>query len=180
MYKFLIAIICSVLTVPSFAGEREDICSRYEWACSNQSGSIGSFTMNSVQQVNNYVNRRVIAVTDEQLYGRYENWSLPLMRGNNLYGDCEDYALLKKKLLLQQGLPGNSLLLATVVHIVDSEMKAHAVLLFKDKNEWYVLDNLTDKILRKEDTEYYFAHVQNHDDPTQWVILNYRGKRYNR
>lgn len=178
MYKLLF-VLC-FLASPLYGEGRENVCSKYEWACSRQSGFISSVTMNTIKDVNRYVNNRVIPLTDEQLYDKYEHWSLPLVKGNNLYGDCEDYALLKKKLLLQQGIPGNSLLLATVVHIVNSEMKAHAVLMFKSSNDWYVLDNLTNRILQKEDTQYYFAYVQNPENPKEWIIMNYRGKGYNR
>ena len=54
--------------------------------------------MAELQQVNSYVNSTVTEVSDMEQYGREDVWTLP----NSGKGDCEDFALLKRKLLIQR------------------------------------------------------------------------------
>ena len=50
------------------------------------------------ERINREVNASVTYKTDLAQYGTPEHWCLPTD-----FGDCEDYALLKRKLLLEQG-----------------------------------------------------------------------------
>ena len=52
-----------------------------------------------LEEVNHIVNSTVEPVTDKELYGEVERWSYP-----KRYGDCEDYVLLKRKLLADRAL----------------------------------------------------------------------------
>src|SRR3954453_8331472 len=54
-----------------------------------------------LQVVNDRVNAAVEPVTDEDNYGTIEYWSYPA----NGKGDCEDYVLMKRKLLIDAGWP---------------------------------------------------------------------------
>ena len=73
-----------------------------------------------VYQLNSYVNGKVKPVSDAELYGEEEHWAYPTTAG-----DCEDYVLLKREVLMHLGLPEASLLI-TVVH--DENGEGHAVL----------------------------------------------------
>ena len=50
-------------------------------------------------RVNRWVNESVKPMTDMEHWGVIEKWSLP----TDGYGDCEDYVLLKRKLLMDGG-----------------------------------------------------------------------------
>jgi predicted transglutaminase-like cysteine proteinase len=109
--------------------------------------------MAQLQQVNSYVNNTVAEVSDMEQYGRDDVWALPI----NGKGDCEDFALLKRKLLVQRGWPAWALSIAVGT---TSQGEAHAVLtVATDKGE-YVLDNLTSSILTSSQTGHVFHSRQ--------------------
>ena len=72
-------------------------------------------------RVNKWVNETVKPITDMDHWGVVEKWSLP----TDGYGDCEDYVLLKRKMLIDAGWPREALLI-TVVR--DKKGEGHAVL----------------------------------------------------
>jgi predicted transglutaminase-like cysteine proteinase len=92
--------------------------------------------------VNAEVNRAVRSWTDEQLHGVDEYWSLPQKVLGGTYGDCEDYALEKRRRLIKAGLPAQMLSLAVVF---TPENQFHAVLVVKTESGDWVLDNLQSK-----------------------------------
>ena len=57
--------------------------------------------MRDLKAVNDRVNTTVEPVTDQDNYGVAERWTYP----TNGRGDCEDYVLLKRKLLVSAGWP---------------------------------------------------------------------------
>lgn len=61
--------------------------------------------MAELQQVNDHVNSTIVEVSDMEQYGREDVWTLP----TSGKGDCEDFALLKRKLLVQRGWPASAL-----------------------------------------------------------------------
>jgi predicted transglutaminase-like cysteine proteinase len=72
-------------------------------------------------RVNKWVNETIKPLTDLEHWGVVERWSYP----DDGYGDCEDYVLLKRRMLIQAGWPREALLL-TVVR--DKKQEGHAVL----------------------------------------------------
>lgn len=112
-------------------------------------------------QVNAFVNRAIAETTDQALHGRDDVWSLP-----SEAGDCEDYALLKRHLLLRRGWPSGVLLLASAR---DRRGEGHAVLLVASGGRFHVLDNRTNAIRRLEATPYVFYSRQSRADPRRWV-----------
>jgi predicted transglutaminase-like cysteine proteinase len=102
--------------------------------------------------VNEQVNRQVKPVTDLEFYRREELWAYP-----DGYGDCEDYVLAKRSLLMQRGWPASGLLI-TVVRQANGE--GHAVLTVRTDQADYVLDNLTNRILAWDQTDYRFLKRQ--------------------
>lgn len=97
-------------------------------------------------------NNTVIPVTDQEYYGTEELWVLP-----KNYGDCEDFALMKRKELMRKGWPASSLLV-TVVRQKNGE--GHAVLTVRTDKADFVLDNLNSEILTWNKTEYSFLKRQ--------------------
>ena len=59
-----------------------------------------------LQEVNSSVNARIKERSDLETVGKEDDWRLP-----TTYGDCEDFAILKKSELLKRGWPASVLLL---------------------------------------------------------------------
>lgn len=100
---------------------------------------------------NTVSNQAIEPRSDQEIYGIEEYWHLPDQ--STYYGDCEDYVLMKRKTLMDQGWPASSLL-ATVVLQPNGE--GHAVLTVRTDRGDFVLDNLSDEIRRWDKTGYKF------------------------
>ncbi|MDP5216141.1 transglutaminase-like cysteine peptidase [Ruegeria sp. 2205SS24-7] len=141
-----------------------DLCRTYSWACAGsrgrQLGSVREFDL--VRQVNRQVNAVTRDVTDRQQYNMEEKWALPTRLG----GDCEDFALLKKRDLIRLGVDPRKLLLATVL---DRRRNAHAVLIYRSAQGDLVLDNLSNQIRPWQATGYIFLRMQDPRRPRSWV-----------
>ena len=115
-------------------------------------------------RVNSLVNWAVKPLTDIEHWGVVDLWSYP----DDGYGDCEDYVLLKRRMLIQSGWPREALLV-TVVHTEKDE--GHAVLTVITDNGDYVLDNQNMNILLWSETGYRFVKRQSQSNPNVWVSL---------
>ncbi|HJV43202.1 MAG TPA: transglutaminase-like cysteine peptidase [Caulobacter sp.] len=107
--------------------------------------------------VNQSVNREVKKTSDLDLYGQPEYWSLPRLVDGKLYGDCEDYALEKRRQLIAAGVPESALSLAVAV---TARGEGHAVLMISLKSGDWVLDNLTPWATPWEDLNYHWIERQ--------------------
>lgn len=103
-------------------------------------------------EVNAYANATVTPVTDMEYFGVPEIWSLP-----EAYGDCEDYALLKRRMLMDKGWSA-SMLLVTVVRQPNGD--GHAVLTVRTDRGDFILDNLNERILPWNKTQYRYLKRQ--------------------
>src|SRR5664279_5762749 len=83
-------------------------------------------------------------------------------------GDCEDYVLLKRRMLMQAGWPREALLI-TVVR--DKKGDGHAVLTVKTNKGEFILDNQEAQVLAWNKTGYRFVKRQSQSDPNLWVAL---------
>ena len=119
--------------------------------------------LSELDEVNRRVNATIQPATDEELYGITEHWTLPVDRG-----DCEDYALLKRQILLQRGWPSSALLL-TVVR--DERGDGHAVLTARTTQGDYILDNKVSDIRLWHRTGYRFVMRQSFVEPRLWMSL---------
>ena len=115
-------------------------------------------------QINKWVNDSVWPITDMDHWGVVERWNYP----DDGYGDCEDYVLLKRKMLLQAAWPRQALLI-TVVR--DRNGDGHAVLTVKSDKGEFILDNQNPEILLWSETGYHFVKRQSQTDPNNWVGL---------
>lgn len=113
--------------------------------------------------VNFSTNTDIAPRTDMEIYGVEEAWEIPTVEG-----DCEDYALLKKKRLEALGFPASSLLMTVGLN---ADRGGHAVLTVTTDRGDFVLDNLEAKILSWKDTEIYYLKRQSPDDPNRWENL---------
>jgi predicted transglutaminase-like cysteine proteinase len=123
----------------------------------------GAKTMGLIETVNGQVNAAILPETDRDVYGKDEVWAYP-----RVAGDCEDYVLLKRRILMNKGIsPAN--LLITVVRKPDGE--GHAVLAVRTKRGDYILDNLNDQVLPWEATGYRFLKRQSSEHTGHWVTI---------
>jgi predicted transglutaminase-like cysteine proteinase len=117
-----------------------------------------------LQEVNAWVNHAIKPMTDMDHWGVVEKWSYP----DDGYGDCEDYVLLKRRMLMQAGWPREALLI-TVVR--DRKDEGHAVLTVKTDKGDFILDNQAENIVLWSQTGYRFVKRQSQADPNVWVSL---------
>ena len=115
-------------------------------------------------RVNKWVNDTIKPMTDLEHWGVVEKWSYP----DDGYGDCEDYVLLKRRLLISAGWPREALLI-TVVR--DKKDEGHAVLTVKTDRGEFILDNQAEDVLPWSDTGYRFVKRQSQHDPNVWVAI---------
>lgn len=118
----------------------------------------------TIVKVNNHVNVTVMPRTDMEMWGVEEHWSYPA----NGYGDCEDYVLEKRRLLMKAGVPASNLPI-TVVRQPNGD--GHAVLTITTSMGDYVLDNLEPRVLAWSDTEYQYLKRQSPKHSGMWVSI---------
>ena len=96
--------------------------------------------------------------------GAPDSWDYP----TDGKGDCEDYALLKRRMLVEAGFPRTALLMAVVK---DQHGDGHSVLMARTSHGDFVLDNLVDEIKPWTRTSYRFVKRQSQDNQNVWVSI---------
>ena len=146
-----------------------EFCIEYKPECSTQPSSPRDVVLTQkawadIIKVNAWVNQAIKPVTDLEHWGVIERWNYP----DDGYGDCEDYVLLKRRMLMQAGWPREALLI-TVVR--DKKGDGHAVLTVKTDHGEFILDNQEPQVLPWNKTGYRFVKRQSQSDPNLWVSL---------
>lgn len=111
--------------------------------------------------VNGRVNERIQPKPDP--VGR-DVWTLGAKAG-----DCDEYAIEKRKELMDLGWPSSALRL-TVVRVGSGE--AHLVLTVRTEDGEFVLDNLKSAVLAVEAVGYRFVMRQSAIHPRLWVSID--------
>ena len=146
-----------------------DFCTRHPAECDRDAVAPDEVSLTksawaTLIKINAVVNARIKQAEDIDVYGVAEYWDYPTKN----IGDCEDFALQKRKMLIDMGMPRQALLM-TVVR--DQEGLGHAVLtVVTDKGD-FVLDNKVNPILAWVDTGYSFIKRQSNTQDDQWVRL---------
>jgi predicted transglutaminase-like cysteine proteinase len=184
---FAAAIFAAALTMPAAnaASERPlfvsvgasarapigwvEFCAEYAPECETRAVEprdvvLSSKAWKDLVRINKWVNDTVKPITDLEHWGVVERWNYP----DDGYGDCEDYVLLKRRMLMQAGWPRQALLV-TVVR--DKRGDGHAVLTVKTDKGEFILDNQNEEILLWSDTGYRFVKRQSQSDPNVWLAL---------
>ncbi len=146
-----------------------EYCKTYRRDCSIRASSKQPVKLNrkrwsEMVRVNAHANNSVTPATDLEYYKREEVWAYP-----KKYGDCEDYVLLKRKLLMDSGWPASTLLI-TVVTLPNGD--GHAVLTVRTDRADYALDNLNGKILPWNKTEYRYLKRQSARHSGRWETID--------
>ena len=146
-----------------------DFCNRYAPDCDGpalppQDMDLTPRSFADLDRTNRLVNGAVVPETDMDHWGVIDRWDYPL----DGRGDCEDYALLKRRILIADGYPRQALLI-TVVR--DRNGDGHAILTAKTTRGEFVLDNLADRVKPWTETGYRFVKRQSQQDPNVWVSI---------
>src|SRR5262249_2263320 len=120
--------------------------------------------------VNDWVNTRVKPKTDSKHWGVLDRWDY----AEDGYGDCEDFALMKRRMLMALGFPRETLLMTVVW---DKRNEGHGVLSVRTDRGDRVLDNQQKKVMSWSETGYRFVKRQSAVDPNAWVYID--GKKPN-
>ncbi len=124
-------------------------------------------TARVMRSVNDQVNRIMRGATDEQVYHVADYWNAPpLVPG--VRGDCEDFALEKRRLLIENGFPAAALSIAIVRTRLGED---HAVLIVSTHQGDFVLDNLQFDVRPWRKTDYTWVSRQGPGDDLTWVSL---------
>ena len=146
-----------------------DFCVEYQPECAAKPSAPRDVVLSSkawadIVNVNAWANQAIKPITDMEHWGVIERWNYP----DDGYGDCEDYVLLKRRILMKAGWPREALLI-TVVR--DKKGDGHAVLTVKTDRGEFVLDNQEPQVLSWKRTGYRFVKRQSQSDPNAWVLL---------
>jgi predicted transglutaminase-like cysteine proteinase len=147
-------------------------CQRYAGECDVNPAEPAVITMTpqlwkTLNTVNRQVNTAIKPKTDIEHWGVVDRWDLP----DDGYGDCEDYQLLKRKILIEKhGLPRRALRMTVVV---DEDGEGHAVLMVRTDAGELILDNKRSTILSWSETGYLFVKREGQSG-RDWVSLGDR------
>ncbi|MGX7707152.1 transglutaminase-like cysteine peptidase [Methylobacterium sp. Gmos1] len=145
-----------------------EFCARYASECAVDVSEPAQVTLTprlwqTVTGINRQVNTSLRAVTDMEHWGTPDRWDL----AEDGSGDCEDFQLLKRKLLAQAGLPRRAMRMTVVI---DEKGEGHAVLMLRTDRGDLVLDNKTSAVLPWHKTGYTFIKREG-DEGARWVSL---------
>lgn len=114
--------------------------------------------------INNAVNDAVSPRTDMEIWGKEEVWSYPTS-----VGDCEDYALEKRRRLMKLGVSAGDLLI-TVVRQPNGD--GHAVLTVRTSRGDFILDNLEPRVMAWQETPYTYLKRQSERHSGAWIAID--------
>jgi predicted transglutaminase-like cysteine proteinase len=145
-----------------------EFCRNYAGECTLDTAEPAEITLTpkiwqTITTTNRRVNANIKPVTDQEHWGLADRWDL----AEDGSGDCEDYQLLKRKLLADAGLPRRAMRMTVVI---DEKNEGHAVLMVRTDRGDFVLDNKTDSVSPWFQTGYVFVKRES-QDATSWVSL---------
>jgi predicted transglutaminase-like cysteine proteinase len=117
----------------------------------------------TIVSVNHTVNAAIKAMPDRQHWGVADRWDYP----DDGIGDCEDIQLLKRKLLVEAGLPRRALRMTVVF---DEVGEGHAVLMALTDRGEFILDNKRAAVLPWNQTGYTYLKREG-SDGLAWASL---------
>ena len=144
-------------------------CLRFQGQCDNAPGTASAVlltddTWRTLNRINRSVNDAIWPQDDIVHYGRAEYWTIP----TDGYGDCDDYAVTKRKALLDAGFPAPAVRLAIVE---TPRVTRHAVLTVSTDKGDFVLDSLRNDIVAWNATGFTWLERQDPMRPLAWVSL---------
>mgnify|MGYP006272210181 CR=1 FL=1 len=143
-----------------------DFCNRHAEECPSnalpaEDIKLTAANWSALWRINVLVNAMIQPISDMDHWGVVDRWDIP----TDGYGDCEDYVLLKRKLLMAEGLPRQALLVTVVK---DEQGDGHAILTVKTDRGDFILDNMRDEVKAWSQLPYRFVKRQSQTDPNVW------------
>nr|WP_244473710.1 transglutaminase-like cysteine peptidase [Methylobacterium sp. Leaf112] len=131
-------------------------CERYAAECAIDANEPARIALTpaawtTIATVNRRINAQIRPVTDLDHWGTPDRWDL----AEDGSGDCEDFQLLKRKLLAEAGLPRRAMRMTVVID---------------EKGDDFVLDNKTSAVLPWHRTGYVFIKREG-TEAVAWVSL---------
>jgi predicted transglutaminase-like cysteine proteinase len=126
--------------------------------------TLDEHTWNLIETINQRVNAAVSPQEDIAHWGVIDRWDYP----NDGYGDCEDYQILKRRLLVEAGLPRRAL---RMVVVIDELGAGHAVMAVRTDRGDFILDNKRDAVLPWHQTGYVYIKSEG-DRAHAWIWLS--------
>ena len=145
-----------------------EFCKTYPGECSALGQDSGPMELTrkrwaQMLEINTRVNQGIQPDTDLNIYGVEELWSYP-----RTVGDCEDYVLLKRHMLMQEGFSASDLLITVVLQ---PNGDGHAVLTVRTDYGDYILDNMRGDVRLWSETGYTFVKRQSSENAAAWTKL---------
>lgn len=142
-----------------------EFCQTYKSECVATSADRGSLKLTKdvwkiILDVNYTVNTTITPMTDMEIYGVEERWAYP-----TTVGDCEDFVLLKRKMLMNKGIEASNLLITVVLQ---PNGEGHAVLTVRTDHGDFILDNMRNRVMEWSETEYTYLKRQSASNPARW------------
>lgn len=113
-----------------------------------------------ITEINRNVNSSILPVLDAP--GK-EVWEM-----DSAQGACNDYAVTKRKRLIDGGIPSSAVRLA-VAKTASGE--GHAVVVVRTSEGDMVLDNRTNSVVRWDQTDLRWIKIQASDDANRWSLM---------
>ncbi len=113
------------------------------------------------------INKRINAKIKPRSDGNNKGVDVWSVTGNT--GDCEDYALQKRRALIRAGWPSHSVLMTVADH---PRYGSHAVLVARTSSGDFVLDNMRKSVVPWNRVNYRWKKRQSQSDPSKWVRLS--------
>lgn len=146
-----------------------DFCQRYRGECQDDERiahdiDLVGAAFRKIARINAWVNKNIEPVADTEHWRAVDQWDYP----SDGKGDCEDFALLKRRMLIEEGFPREALLLTVVK---EKSGDGHSVLTIKTNRGEFVLDNLSDAIRPWTSAPYRFVKRQSQQNQNVWVAI---------
>jgi predicted transglutaminase-like cysteine proteinase len=135
-------------------------CERYPGQCQATGSGRVALSPQRMAQMQT-VNERVNAAIQPRTQADYSSWDLGATSG-----DCNDYAVEKRRQLISLGWPSRALSLSVAV---TGWGQGHLVLTVRTDQGDYVLDNMRGSIMLAHDTGYTWVKRQSASNPKVWV-----------
>lgn len=139
-------------------------CQQAPRQCDPQGGAdrvaMTEATEQKIQSINAFVNRTIAPKDDPP---GEDIWTL-----SPEAGDCEDYAVTKRRDLIAGGIPGKAIRIALGT---TSEGEPHAVVVVRTQRGDVVLDNRNDELKPFAETDISWIKIESADNPRVWYAL---------
>ena len=148
-----------------------NFCLRYPTECAVDPTepaviSLSAAVWKTLGSINAQVNASVKPMSDRDHWGVEDRWDF----AEDGYGDCEDYQIIKRRLLVQAGLPRRAMRMTVVI---DEEGEGHAVLMIRTDGGDLILDNKRNAVLPWNRTGYVFVKREG-SEGSSWASLGGR------